>query len=95
MVSDFGRPPLFLGGGASGRGDASATSSVMAKRSRTSVDAPVIVAADPPLLGKQKNPHRPVAQPEQIAGSQGAKKVDRAPLPNHSCSRNFIFARSK
>ena len=32
MVSDFGRPPLFLGGGASGRGDASATSSVMANK---------------------------------------------------------------
>jgi hypothetical protein len=31
MVSDFGRPPLFLGGGASGREGASARSSVMAR----------------------------------------------------------------
>ncbi len=31
MMSDFGRPPLFLGGGASGRGDVSGMSSVMAR----------------------------------------------------------------
>ena len=51
MVSDFGRPPLFLGGGASGPGDASATSSVMAKPSYVHAEtiAPHPVTCTPKL----------------------------------------------
>src|SRR5215204_5783190 len=45
IVSDFGRPPLFLGGGASGRGDASATSSVMAKPGYVHAETTARVAA--------------------------------------------------
>src|SRR4051794_39904937 len=47
MASDFGRPPLFLGGGASDRGDASATSSVMAKPSYVHAET----IAPLPLIG--------------------------------------------